>query len=166
MSIHAPNGGIAPNRVYTLSVQSDDYGDTPSTTTAVVAVGGSIRTYIMRTDPNASSTSTRDFDTIKVTLQPNTRYRIVWDVACLHEGIIQAISTRVAGHSVSFAEEMSISRETDGWCTDLTVEFTAPSAIFGPDYAILVSARGSDFRHVDRYPFKGVWGTLTVERIS
>ena len=25
VSIAAPNGGIAPNRVYTLSVQSDDY---------------------------------------------------------------------------------------------------------------------------------------------
>ena len=43
VSIHAPNGGIAPNRVYTLSVQSDDYADS-NTTTAVVAVGGSIRT--------------------------------------------------------------------------------------------------------------------------
>ena len=40
VSIHAPNGGIAPNRVY----------------------------Y---------------FDTVKVALQANTRYRIVWDVACL-----------------------------------------------------------------------------------
>ena len=26
--------------------------------------------------------------------------------------------------------------------------------------------RGSDFPEVSRYPFKGVWGTLTVERIS
>ena len=89
VSIHAPNGGIAPNRVYTLSVQSDDYPESEGTT-AFVAVGGSIRTYIMRTEVNASSTNTRDFDWVRVRgLQANTRYRIVWDVACLHEGIIR-----------------------------------------------------------------------------
>ena len=71
VSIAAPKGGIAPNRVYTLSVQSDDYASGTSTT-AVVAVGGSIRTYIMRTETNAGITSTRDFDTIKVALQANT----------------------------------------------------------------------------------------------
>ena len=165
VSIQGQWGGIAPNRVYTLSVQSDDYGDS-TRTTAVVAVGGSIRTYIMRVAVNASSTSTRDFDWVKVTLQPNTRYRIVWDVACLHEGIIFGIFTKAGEHSVSVMEQVSISRETDGWCTNLTVEFTAPPANFGPDYFISLSARGSDFLRVDRYPFQGVWGTLTVERIS
>ena len=58
--------------------------------------------------------------------------------------------------------------ETDGWCTDLTIEFT-PTV--GGDYYVHVSARGSDFpkngpTDPPRYPFKGVWGTLTVERIS
>ena len=158
VSIAAPNGGIAPNRVYTLSVQSDDYGDSTSTT-AVVEVGGSIRTYIMRTEANASSTSTRDFDWVKVALVAGTRYRFVWDVACLHEGIIFGIFSSFGAHT----SQVAISRETDGWCTDLTIEFTPP---LGGDYFIVVTARGSDFLGVARYPFKGVWGTLTVERIS
>ena len=156
VSIHAPYGGIAPNRVYTLSVQSDDYGDS-TRTTAVVEVGGS-----MRTEANASSTSTTDFDWVKVALVAGTRYRFVWDVACLHEGIIYGIFSSQGSH----VGPMSISRETDGWCTDLTIEFTPPSGPFGPDYFISLSARGSDFPEVSRYPFKGVWGTLTVERIS
>ena len=159
MSIHAPNGGIAPNRVYTLSVQSDDY-PLNIDTTAVVEVGGSIRTYIMRTETNASSTSTRDFDAIKVALVAGTRYRIVWDVACLHEGMIRYIADPFGS---SDALQQAISRETDGWCTDLTIEFTP--TVDG-DYVFHVSARGSDFPGKSRYPFKGVWGTLTVERIS
>ena len=163
VSIAAPNGGIAPNRVYTLSVRSDDYGDSTSTT-AVVEVGGSIRTYIMRTETNASSTSTRDFDWVKVALVANTRYRFVWDVACLHEGIIFGIFSSFGAH----VSQTSIARETDGWCTDLTIEFTPP---FSNDYFISLSARGSDFpkngpSNPSRYPFKGVWGTLTVKRIS
>ena len=163
VSIAAPKGGIAPNRVYTLSVQSDDYASGTGTT-AVVAVGGSIRTYIMRTETSAGSTSTRDFDTIKVALQANTRYRIVWDVACLHEGIIRGIDD----NDRPWLLRHTISRETDGHCTDLTIEFTPP---LGGDYFITVSARGSDFpkngpTDPSRYPFQGVWGTLTVERIS
>ena len=163
VSIAAPNGGIAPNRVYTLSVRSDDYGDSTSTT-AVVEVGGSIRTYIMRTETNASSTSTRDFDWVKVALVANTRYRFVWDVACLHEGIIFGIFSSFGAH----VSQTSIARETDGWCTDLTIEFTPP---FSNDYFISLNARGSDFpkngpSNPSRYPFKGVWGTLTVKRIS
>ena len=39
--------------------------------------------------------------------------------------------------------QQAISRETDGWCTDLTIEFT-PTV--GGDYFIHVSARGSDVR--------------------
>ena len=159
VSIQGQWGGIAPNRVYTLSVQSDDY-PLNIDTTAVVEVGGSIRTYIMRTETNASSTSTRDFDAIKVALVAGTRYRIVWDVACLHEGIIRYIADPFG---TSDALQQAISRETDGWCTDLTIEFTP--TVDG-DYVFHVSARGSDFPEVDRLPFEGVWGTLTVERIS
>ena len=51
----------------------------------------------MRTEANASSTTTRDFDWVKVALQANTRYRIVWDVACLHEGIIYTIFRQLQG---------------------------------------------------------------------
>ena len=167
VSIQGQWGGIAPNRVYTLSVQSDDYGDSSSTTTAVVAVGGSIRTYIMRTEANAGSTSTTDVDAIKVTaLQANTRYRIVWDVACLHEGIIEYLPNPFGSNANALRQ--TISRETDGFCTDLTIEFTPTT---GGEHFIYVSARGSDFpkngpTNPPRYPFKGVWGTFTVERIS
>ena len=165
VSIQGQWGGIAPDRVYTLSVQSDDYPSDPTTTTAVVAVGGSIRTYIMRTSVNGSSAFTADSDWIKVALQANTRYQFVWDVACLHEGIIDIFDP---GYDTSDPNDESlnswtISRETDGWCTDLTIEFTPT---LGGDYWISVTARGSDFPEKSRYPFKGVWGTLTVERIS
>ena len=160
VSIQGQWGGIAPNRVYTLSVRSDDYPASEDTT-AVVAVGGSIRTYIMRTETDASSTSTRDFDWVNVAdLVAGTRYRIVWNVACLHEGIIQYLADPFGTPGPL---QQAISRETDGWCTDLTIEFTP--TVSG-DYFITVSARGSDFPEVSRYPFKGVWGTLTVERIS
>ena len=164
VSIQGQWGGIAPDRVYTLSVQSDDY-PIDTSTTAVVAVGGSIRTYIMRTETTASSTNTEDVDAIKVALVANTRYRIVWDVACLHEGMITGIfgPLTMFGQTGVIPLTESIDRETDGWCTDLTIEFTPH---FGGDHFIFVTARGSDFREVERYPFKGVWGTLTVERIS
>ena len=157
VSIAAPKGGIAPNRVYTLSVQSDDYGDS-TRTTAVVAVGGSIRTYIMRTETSAGSTSTRDFDWVKVALQSGVTYRFVLDVACLHEGII------IINNSASLPLSVGgTAHETDGHCTDLTLLFTAPTSA---DYFISLSARGSDLPGASRYAFQGVWGTLTVERVS
>ena len=163
VSISAPKGGIAPHLVYTLSVQSDDH-PADETTAAVVAVGGSIRTYIMRTEADPSSTSTGDADSFKVALQANTRYRIVWDVACLHEGTIAILDSGGV-----LIDDWAIARETDGWCTDLTVEFTPT---LGGDYFIVVSARGSQFPRTEndafpgRYPFQGVWGTLTVKRVS
>ena len=162
VSIAAPKGGIAPNRVYTLSVQSDDYEDDTSTT-AVVAVGGSIRTYIMRTETSAGITSTRDFDFVKVALQSGVTYRFVLDVACLHEGLIYILDS-----AAIFVSLGSIDRETDGHCTDLAIEYTPPTS---GDYFIRLTARGSDFpkngpTNPSRYAFQGVWGTLTVERIS
>ena len=157
VSIQGQWGGIAPNRVYTLSVQSDDYADDTSTT-AVVAVGGSIRTYIMRTETNASSTKTEDYDFVKVALQSGVTYRFVWDVACLHEGLIYILNS-----AAIFVALGSIERETDGWCTDLTVLYTPPTS---SDYFIRLNARGSDFPGASRYPFQGVWGTITVERVS
>ena len=157
----AGRSSYAPD--YTLSVQSDDYSDSADTT-AVVAVGGSIRTYIMRTEMNAGITSTTDRDAVKVALQAGTRYRIVWDVACLHEGMITSIFSPTGVIPVA----ASIERETDGHCTDLTYEFTP---LLGGDYSIVVTARGSDFAkngptNPPRYAFQGVWGTLTVKRIS
>ena len=150
VSIQGQWGGIAPDRVYTLSVQSDDYPESIDTT-AVVEVGGSIRTYIMRTEANASSTSTRDSDWVKVALQSGVTYRIVWDVVCLHEGIIEYITDPFSSEQF----RQAISRETDGWCTDLTVEFT-PTA--GGDYYIHVSARGSRLPREVPLPVQGCLG--------
>ena len=165
VSISAPKGGIAPDRVYTLSVQDDDYTeDAGVTTSAVVEVGGSVRTYIMRTEMNAGITSTEDIDAVKVALVANTRYRFVWDVGCLHKGMITHILNNLDPPSVS----ASINRETDGHCTDLTYDFTAPTT---EDHFINLSARGSDLpkngeTNPGRYAFQGVWGTFTVKRIS
>ena len=161
VSIAAPNGGIAPNRVYTLSVQSDDYGEQHQHHS---------RRRGRRKHPHlhhAHRGERQQHKHQRLRLgqgragQANTRYRFVWDVACLHEGIIFGIFRQQS--APMGAPTVAISRETDGWCTNLTYEFTPP---LGGDYFITVSARGSDFPEVSRYPFKGVWGTLTVERIS
>ena len=142
--------------------------DDPTSTTAVVAVGGSIRTYIMRTSrrtPAAQRPKTTTL--IKVALQSGvTRYRFVWDVACLHEGLIYILNSAadICGPNDESLNSWTISRETDGWCTDLTAAVhTAHSA---RTTSSRLNARGSDFPGASRYPFKGVWGTLTVERIS
>ena len=155
--------GLAPGagRDYQLSARSDDY-PADRTTTAVLTVGGSIQVDIMRTRENPQSTFTDDHDWIRVKdLQLNTNYRIVWDVACRHEGIIEALYFEV-GSSVplTYAE---IERETDGWCTDLTTVFR-PRFLTG-DFFISVTARGSDFPNASQYPFMGVVGVLTVTEI-
>ena len=82
-------------------------------------------------------------------------------MACLHEGIIRYLVDSFRDDADAL--QQAISRETDGWCTDLTIEFTPTT---DGDYYIHVSARGSDFPEVSRNPFQGVWGTLTVERVS
>ena len=110
----------------------------------------------MRTSADTSSTFTGDADAIKVALQANTRYRFVWDVACLHEGTIGIFDS-----ANEIFVQGTISRETDGWCTNVTVEFTPP---LGADYWISVSPEGPTVRYP--YPFQGVWGTLTVKRVS
>ena len=65
-------------------------------------------------------------------VQLNTNYRIVWDVACRHEGIIEALYFEI-GTSVPFTYA-EIERETDGSCT-------------GPEIRLLhlCHRQGSDF---------------------
>ena len=90
VSIASPKGGHAPDRVYTLTAQSDDH-PADTTTEAEVEVGGSLQTYLMRTKTNYNSSATDDVDWIQVALRANVHYRFVYDVACLHEGIIKGI---------------------------------------------------------------------------
>ena len=59
VSIAAPKGGHAPDRVYTLSAQSDDH-PADTSTTAVAELGELTRVYLMRTssDPDDTATTT------------------------------------------------------------------------------------------------------------
>ena len=115
----------------------------------------------MRTRENPHSSATDDKDYIRLkNLQANTSYRIVWDVACINEGIIVGIYHGVGSQVRDTSAD--IDRATDGWCTDLTTVFRPR---FDGDYFIAVSARGSDFPNAGRYPFFGVEGTLSISQI-
>ena len=157
VSIASPKGGHAPDRVYTLSAQSDDYS-ADTTTTAVAEVGGSLQTYLMRTKTNYNSSATDDVDWIRVALRANVHYRFVYDVACLHEGIIEGIYD--SDGALVPDSGSSIARKTDGTCTDLTMAFTAPG---DSDYYVAVTARESYYPENKRHPFGGVYGTLKVD---
>ena len=56
--------------------------------------------------------------------------------------------------------EKTLDRQTDGYCTNLTTEFTSPS---NDDYYIAVSAEGSTFPSGTANPFTGVQGTLSIK---
>ena len=157
VSIASPKGGHAPDRVYTLSAQSDDH-PADTSTTAEVEVGGSLQTYLMRTKTNYNSSATDDVDWIRVALRANVHYRFVYDVACLHEGIIEGIYD--SDGALVPDSGSSIARKTDGTCTDLTMAFTAPG---DGDYYVAVTARGSYYPENKRHPFGGVYGTLKVD---
>ena len=157
VSIASPKGGHAPDRVYTLTAQSDDH-PADTSTTAEVEVGGSLQTYLMRTKTNYNSSATDDVDWIRVALRANVHYRFVYDVACLHEGIIEGIYD--SDGALVPDSGSSIARKTDGTCTDLTMAFTAPG---DGDYYVAVTARGSYYPENKRHPFGGVYGTLKVD---
>ena len=165
VSIEPPLGTEElPDRKYTLTARSDDY-PADKTTTAAVPVDGTLRyyesfqNYLMRTKSDPDDTATDDVDWIRVALRGNVPYRFVYDVACRHEGIIEGVYTS-AGTLVANSGA-SISRRTDGTCTDLTMPFTPPAP---GDYFVAVTARGSDFPGASqgRAPFQGVYGTLSV----
>ena len=65
MSIASPKGGHAPDRVYTLTAQSDDY-PADTSTTAEVEVGELTRVYLMRTSSDPDDTATSDVDWVRV----------------------------------------------------------------------------------------------------
>ena len=97
-------------------------------------------------------------DWIRVALRANVHYRFVYDVACLHEGIIEGIYD--SDGALVPDSGSSIARKTDGTCTDLTMAFTAPG---DGDYYVAVTARGSYYPENKRHPFGGVYGTLKVD---
>ena len=155
VSIEGWNGG-GSNVAYTLTMFDDDYSD-DITTTGVVDVGESFQNYVMRTDRNAESSRTGDVDWVRVALKADVTYKIVYDVACLHQGRIEGIY----GPDGTLLPDTTLDwpRKTKGWCTDLTTEFTPSS---DDDYYIAVSAQGSHFPIGSVNPFLGVQGTLTI----
>ena len=152
-----PWGSNDPDTVYTLVGFDDDYSD-DITVAGIVNVGESFQNYIMRTDVNPDSSVTSDVDLIRVTLQANIKYEIVYDVACLHEGKIVGIHDP-DGMMIPDTEK-TLDRQTDGYCTNLTTEFISPS---NDDYYIAVSAEGSTFPSGTANPFTGVQGTLSIK---
>ena len=160
VSIEGWHGG-GSNVPYTLAMFDDDYSD-DITTTGVVDVGESFQNYVMRTDANPESSRTGDVDWIRVALEEDATYEIVYDVACLHQGRIEGIydSTGTLLPSTTGEEwPFEWPRKTKGWCTDLTTEFTPSS---DGDHYIAVSAQGSHFPIGSVNPFQGVQGTLTI----
>ena len=153
-------GSNDPDTVYTLVGFDDDYSD-DITGAGAVDVGESFQNYVMRTDANPDSSVTSDVDWIRVALEAGATYKIVYDVACLHEGKIVGIHDP---HGMMILDtEKTLDRETDGYCTNLTTEFISPS---NDDYYIAVSAEGSTFPSGTANPFTGVQGTLSIKVTS
>ena len=157
---------------YTLAMSGDDYSDDVYTkaTFAVDASGRNFenfQNYLMRTSDDPEDSETSDVDWIHVFLKANTTYKIIYDVACLHEGIIAGIYDLV-GNPIPNTEAFFKSHEKIRWCSDITTRFTPAS---DGDYYIAVTARGANFPHRNNSglilnehwnSFTGVQGTLSI----
>ena len=157
---------------YTLAMSGDDYSDDVYTkaTFAVDASGRNFddfQNYLMRTSADPEDSETSDVDWIHVSLKANTTYKIIYDVACLHEGIIAGIYDLV-GNPIPNTEAFFKSHEKIRWCSDITTRFTPAS---DGDYYIAVTARGANFPHRNNSglilndhwnSFTGVQGTLSI----
>ena len=167
VSIAAPKGGHAPDRVYTLSAQSDDYSADTSTT-AVAELGELTRVYLMRTSSDPDDTATNDVDWVRASLLANVRYHIIFDVGkCPQTAVIEGI------------------HDADGTAIPMTSSSKAcsTSMYFTPttkgDYYIAVTGKGSQFvdkedvdddgrlkgTYHDRYPFTGADAVLVVSLV-
>ncbi len=167
MSIAAPKGGHAPDRVYTLSAQSDDH-PADTSTTAVAELGELTRVYLMRTSSDPDDTATNDVDWVRASLLANVRYHISFDVGkCPQTAVIEGIY------------------DSDGTAIPMTSSSKACSAsmYFTPttkgDYYIAVTGKGSQFvdkedvdadgrlkgTYHDRYPFIGADAVLVVSLV-
>ena len=157
---------------YTLAMSGDDYSDDVYTkaTFAVDASGRNFenfQNYLMRTSDDPEDSETSDVDWIHVFLKANTTYKIIYDVACLHEGIIAGIYDLV-GNPIPNTEAFFKSHEKIRWCSDITTRFTPAS---DGDYYIAVTAKGANFPHRNNSglilnehwnSFTGVQGTLSI----
>ena len=167
VSISAPKGGEAPDRVYTLTARSDDYS-AGTTTTAVAELGEPTRVYLMRTSSDPDDTATSDVDWVRASLLANVRYHISFDVGkCPQTAVIEGI------------------HDADGTAIPMTSSSGACSAdmYFTPttkgDYYIAVTGKGSQFvdkedvdddgrlkgTYHDRYPFTGADAVLVVSLV-
>ena len=167
VSIAAPKGGHAPDRVYTLSAQSDDH-PADTSTTAVAELGELTRVYLMRTSSDPDDTATNDVDWVRASLLANVRYHISFDVGkCPQTAVIEGI------------------HDADGTAIPMTSSSKAcsTSLYFTPttkgDYYIAVTGKGSQFvdkedvdddgrlkgTYHDRYPFTGADAVLVVSLV-
>ena len=167
VSISAPKGGEAPDRVYTLTARSDDH-PADTSTTAVAELGEPTRVYLMRTSSDPDDTATDDVDWVRVSLLANVRYYINFDVGkCGQTAVIEGI------------------HDADGTAIPMTSSSKACSAdmYFTPttkgDYYIAVTGKGSQFvdkddvdddgrlkgTYHDRYPFTGADAVLVVSLV-
>ena len=153
---------------YTLAMSGDDYSDDVYTkaTFAVDASGRNFenfQNYLMRTSDDPEDSETSDVDWIHVSLKANTTYKIIYDVACLHEGIIAGVYDAI-GTLIPDTEAFFKSNEKIRWCGDITTRFTPAS---DGEYYIAVTARGanhpkSGVPNRNWNTFTGVQGTLSI----
>ena len=167
VSIASPKGGHAPDRVYTLSAQSDDH-PADTSTTAVAELGELTRVYLMRTSSDPDDTATSDVDWVRASLLANVRYHISFDVGkCPQTAVIEGIHD---------ADGTAIPMTSSSKACSASMYFTPPTK---GDYYIAVTGKGSQFvdkedvdadgrlkgTYHDRYPFIGADAILVVSLV-
>ena len=164
VSIASPKGGEAPDRVYTLSAQSDDH-PADTSTTAVAELGELTRVHLMRTSSDPDDTATDDVDWVRASLLANVRYHISFDVGkCPQTAVIEGIHD---------ADGTAIPMTSSSGACSASLYFTPTTKA---DYYIAVTGKGSQFvdkddvdddgrlkgTYHDRYPFTGADADLWV----
>ena len=164
VSIASPKGGHAPDRVYTLSAQSDDH-PADTSTTAVAELEEPTRVYLMRTSSDPDDPATDDVDWVRVSLLANVPYHISFDVGkCGQTAVIEGIHD---------ADGTAIPMTSSSGACSTSMYFTPPTK---GDYYIAVTGKGSQFvdkddvdddgrlkgTYHDRYPFIGADAVLVV----
>ena len=167
VSIASPKGGHAPDRVYTLSAQSDDH-PADTSTTAVAELGELTRVYLMRTSSDPDDTATSDVDWVRASLLANVRYHISFDVGkCPQTAVIEGIHD---------ADGTAIPMTSSSGACSTSMYFTPTTK---GDYYIAVTGKGSQFvdkddvdddgrlkgTYHDRYPFTGADAILVVSLV-
>ena len=156
----------------------DDYSnDMDTTATVTVDASGrnfeDFQNFLMRTDASPESQTTDDVDWIRVTLEAGATYEIVYDVKCLHRGIIEGIYDADGNRVFDRIERQEVLTSTGitvNMCSNLVTKFTPES---DGDHYIAVSAKGAtvvtkrEGRTIyNKYPFQGVQGTLSIKTTS